>query len=64
MSVRVVENGHGGFEVEARIKGKWIAIGNSCSSRRNAEIKASRLQGHRDHDTPLAEWRRYYGWPA
>ena len=57
---RAVENGCGGYAFEIKDGGKWHRFGSETSDRRNASIKISRLAGHRDTETPVAEWEAYY----
>lgn len=57
---RIVENGVGGFAFEVRDGGKWHRFGSEVSNRRDADIKLSRLTGHRDTNTAIREWEAYY----
>ncbi len=58
---RVVENPSGDYQVERRDGAGWRAVGLWNSDEGNARLKMGRLAGHRDTETPLSEWQRYYG---
>lgn len=60
---RIIENGFGGYKVQKRNSNSylWYDCGNEHSFYQDAQIKMSRLMGHRDTHKDLKEWWDFYG---